>query len=149
MLIEKILLLTAFASAFYHIGVDVVTERETYPGWSLLTHDNFRKLRLAHLRNLFIFFFLPGIIEIVCILILLVLNPTMEVIILLSVSLLLLLVNFGSSALVFAKWQQRISEEDHGPESILMQKILQTNWIRTTIVTLNGFIWFMVVLISN
>jgi hypothetical protein len=142
--IENALLCIALSFAFYHVGVDIVIEKEVYPSWLLLGEEDFRKVRNHYEKSLFLFFYLPGIVELTSIAALLYLVNT-EVQILLWMSLVLLTANFSSSYFFWARWQQQVTTLDLPPESGLVNKIIHTNWIRTTIVIVNG----VVLLIAN
>lgn len=146
-MMEKSLLAVALAAAFYHAGVDVVIDRETYKSWQLLSHPDFRRVRSHYERNLFVFFFLPGIVQIVC-LVSLILTAGMEINYLHFVSLTLIFLNYFLSALLWAKWQKQVSSEDLPPDHPLVNKIIRTNWIRTFIVILNGAVLLCIVIVS-
>lgn len=137
--IENGLLSLTLAFAFYHIGVDMVIEKEVYPSWLLLEKDDFRKVRNHYEKSLFLFFYLPGLIEVASITGLFFLVDT-ETQFLLCTSLGLIVVNFASSYFFWAKWQQQVTKLNLPPESSLVNKIISTNWMRTAIVILNGVV---------
>lgn len=139
MLIDFLFLITLVCGV-YHVGIDTSVQMHIYPSWLLVEKNDFRKIRDHYEKNLFLFFYLPGLIEAASLIILLLFSTEGVTRMLLSTSLFLLALNFLLSYFLWAKWQQRVSHLDLGPGDDLVKKIVRTNWIRTSLIVLNGLV---------
>ncbi len=151
MMSSIILLLSTVALSFYGVGVIWVMELDVFRTWALLNDiEELNRVRGAHWKKLPYFVFAPIGLLLILNILLLWYHPATTPSSLIWLALCLHLLSDVLTAFMSGRWQARLTFEHHGPESPLLTQLINTHWIRTLLVTLNGIVllWAAVVMFA-
>jgi hypothetical protein len=141
-------LLINLALAFYNVGAIWATEVDIFRSWQYVGVREFHALQAAHWRKLPYWIFLPVALALVGSIALVFYHPAGSPAWAIWGNLLCQLASHGGTALMWGRWQAKLSQDPSGPDSVHLSRILQTHWVRTLLITAYGIImlvWAMVV----
>jgi hypothetical protein len=136
----SVFLLLNVALAFYNVGTIWAHEVDIFRSWKLIPPESFRRVQAVHWSKLSYWVLLPvglGLIG--------------------SISLIWYrpgnspewapwcaagcqIASLVLTALLWGRWQAKLSKDPLGPASPFLVRILSTHWIRTLLINASGFI---------
>jgi hypothetical protein len=140
---KELFLLLNTALAFYAVGLIWTQDVNVFRPWKLLNYDDFMKVRRAYWKTTPYLVFIPVGLSLIGAITLIWYHPekvsTNLVYIAVSTHLLIDI----TTALSWGQWQARIARGKAGPDSLLLDKLVRTHWIRAIMVTIYG-VWFLI-----
>ncbi|MDB4940263.1 MAG: hypothetical protein JWO40_688 [Candidatus Doudnabacteria bacterium] len=143
----NILFLLCGALSFYGIGLIWSMELITLRSWMVVDDTElFHKVRGVHWRVLPYLVFIPTGILVLCSTILLWVHPAKILFPLLLLAVLIQYMILVLTGSMWGRWERKISAEHQSSTSPLMKRLRETHWIRTALITLNGLIFFLLLI---
>jgi hypothetical protein len=134
-------LLLNLAFAFYNVGTIWAHEIDTFRTWRLIEPNSFHEVQRVHWRKLPYWIFAPVGVGLVAGIALIWFHPVgfpswaiFGALICQGLSILL-------TAVVWGRWQAKLSQDPCGPESPYLALILRTHWVRTALI--NGYAFLL------
>lgn len=137
-----IFLLANFALAFYLVGAIWAHEVDIFRNWQVLDPENFLRLQAVHWKKLPYWVFIPLGIALIGSIILIWYHPANSPLWAIWGNLGCQLLSHILTAIFWGPWQAKLSKDTAGGESVYLQKILATHWIRTLLINAYAFILF-------
>lgn len=144
---EIIFLEVLLAVAFYNIAVICLMQVEIFPSWQLLDFKTFQKVRGAHWNTLPWLVFISVGISLAGAIALMWYHPKGTPKWMLWAGLALQILAHGLTAAFWGRWQGIIHWENLGPNDPLVTHMIETHWIRTSLVTLYGILLLCMTLV--
>jgi hypothetical protein len=145
----KVFLLLNLALAFYNVGTIWAHEVDIFRSWKLVPQDAFHRLQAAHWRKLPYWVLLPVGLALAGSIALLRYRPANSPAWAVWCALVFQIASLVLTALLWGRWQAKLSKDPLGPASPYLIKILSTHWIRTALINAYGFtllVWAIVTL---
>jgi hypothetical protein len=145
-----IFLLANMALAFYNTGTIWAMEVDIFRSWRLLDKTSFAAVRKAHWKKLPYWIFTPVGLAFAGAIILVWYHPACSPPSAIWINLVSQLSSHLGTAIFWGPWQARLSTDPLAAESPLLQKILRTHWVRTSLITICGgnlFVWVVLVVL--
>ena len=139
---SNILLLSNLALAFYNTGTIWAMEIDIFRSWKLLDKQSFSGVRKAHWKKIPYWIFVPVGLALVGSIALIWYHPDGSPAWAIWATIGCQLCSHFLTALFWGPWQAKLSTDEQGPDSPLLRKILQTHWIRTTLINAYAGILF-------
>lgn len=130
---ERFLLLN-LALSFYNVGTIWAHEVDIFRSWKLLDADTFRRIQTAHWHKLPYWIFLPMGLALAGAIALIWHHPLGSPTWAIWSVLACLLTAYVLTAVLWGRWQAKLSKDPLGPSSRYLGKILSTHWIRTLLI---------------
>jgi len=142
-------LLINMALAFYNTGMIWVHEVDIFPRWKLMETGTFNKVREAHWKDLPFLVFIPVGLGFTGSVILLWYHPDGSPAWATWGNFLCQLCSHVLTLIYWGRWQANISPV-LGPRDPLLDKIIRTHWVRTTLITAYALIFLVwAILVCN
>jgi hypothetical protein len=144
-----IFLLANLALAFYNTGTIWAMEVDIFRSWRLLDKPSFASVRKAHWKKLPYWIFIPVGLAFAGAIMLIWIHPVNTPVWAIWTNVLIQLCSHLLTAVFWGPWQAKLSTDPQAAQSPILQKILHTHWIRTTLISLyaiNLFVWAIIVL---
>jgi hypothetical protein len=135
----KTFLLLNLALAFYNVGTIWAMEVDIFRSWKLVGGD-FHKVQEVHWRKLPYWIFTPVGLALLGGIVLVWYHPANSPAWGYLGSLLCQATSLILTAIFWGQWQAMLSQDPLGPNSLYLQKILATHWIRTLLINAYAFI---------
>jgi hypothetical protein len=128
------LLLLNLALAFYNVGTIWAHEVDIFRSWRLVDPITFQRIQAVHWRKLPYWVFLPVGIALVGSICMIWYRPAGSPEWAAWGALGCQIASHSLTALLWGKWQARLSKDPRGPASPYLARILSTHWIRTLLI---------------
>src|SRR5215472_1940326 len=132
-------LLLNMALAFYNIGTIWAHEVDIFRSWKFVCPSSFRQIQSVHWRKLPYWIFLPLGLALIGSIILIWYQPSRSPKWTAGLALGFQMASHVLTALLWGRWQAKLSKDPLGPESPYLTKILSTHWVRTLLINAYGF----------
>jgi hypothetical protein len=139
---SNILLLSNLALAFYNTGTIWAMEIDIFRSWRLMDKQTFSIVRKAHWKKIPYWIFIPVGVAFAGSIALIWYHPDGSPVWAIWGTIACQLCSHILTALFWGPWQAKLSLDPQGPNSSLLRKILQTHWIRTTLINAYAAILF-------
>ncbi len=136
----NLLLLVNLALSFYLVGAIWAIEVDIFRTWKLVNAKNFHTAQTIHWHKLPYWVFAPLALALVGSIALIEYHPKNSPAWAIWGNLGCQLLSHLLTAILWGPWQAKLAKDPSGPESIYLEKILATHWIRTLLINLYGFI---------
>lgn len=136
----NVFLLLNLALAFYLVGTIWAHEVDTFRSWRLICAKDFPIVQSVHWRKLSYWIFTPLGLALIGSIALIWYHPAIAPAWAIWGNLAAQVVSHVLTAILWGRWQAKLSHDDRGPQSPYLSKILATHWIRTLLINLYGFI---------
>jgi hypothetical protein len=136
----KAFLLLNRALSFYLIGAIWAVEVDIFRSWKLIGAKDFHMVQSAHWRKLPYWVFTPLALALAGSIALLWFHPAGSPAWAIWGNLGCQLASHVLTAIYWGRWQASLSEDDRGPASPYLARILATHWIRTLLINSYGLI---------
>jgi hypothetical protein len=146
-----IFLVVNLALAFYNTGTIWAMEVDIFSSWRLLDKTSFNAVRKAHWKKLPYWIFIPVAAALIGSIALIWYHPQGSPAWAIWGNLACQLCSHILTAVFWGPWQARLSLDAKAAQSPLMQKILDTHWVRTMLINWYAFIqlFWVVKVIAN
>jgi hypothetical protein len=134
------LLLLNLALAFYNAGTIWAHEVDIFRSWKLVDPVTFHRVQGVHWRKLPYWVFLPVVLALAGSISLIWYRPANSPVWAMWCALGCQIASHVLTALLWGRWQAKLSKDPLGSASPWLAKILATHWIRTLLINANGFI---------
>ncbi len=138
----SLFLLANLALAFYNVGTIWAHEVDIFRTWKLLGPDTFRRVQTVHWHKLAYWVFIPVGLSLLGSIVLIWYHPLGSPSWAIWGNLLFQLLSHILTALMWGRWQAKLSQDKLGSRSPYLQKILRTHWIRTALINAYAFVLF-------
>ncbi len=133
-------LLLNLALAFYNVGTIWAHEVDIFRSWRLVGPDAFHRIQTVHWRKLPFWVFLPVGLAFAGSIGLVWYRPAHSPAWAAWCALSCQIASHALTALLWGRWQAKLSKDALGPASPYLAKILSTHWIRTLLINAYAFI---------
>jgi len=141
-------LMLNLALAFYNVGTIWAHEVDIFRSWKLLPTDAFHRVQEVHWRKLPYWVLLPVGLALVGSVSLIWYHPQNSPVWAVWSALGCQTASHILTAILWGRWQAKLSKDPLGPASPYLGKTLSTHWIRTLLINAYAFILFASVIIS-
>ena len=135
-----VFLLLNLALAFYNVGTIWAHEVDIFRSWKLVPPDAFQRVQAVHWRKLPYWVLLPVGLGLVGSISLIWYKPVHSPAWAVWCALGCQIAAHVLTALLWGRWQAKLSKDPLGPASPYLAKILSTHWIRTMLINAYGAI---------
>lgn len=135
----SVFLLLNLALAFYNVGTIWAHEVDIFRSWKLVPQDGFHRVQAAHWGKLPYWVLLPLVLALAGSVTLIWYRPAGSPEWAVWCTLGFQVVSHAFTALLWGRWQAKLSKDPLGPASPYLAKILCTHWIRTVLINAYGF----------
>ena len=136
----NVFLLLNLALSFYLVGAIWAHEVDIFRSWKLVSRAQFGMIQKAHWRKLPYWVFAPLGLALGGSIALIWYHPALAPHWAIWGNLNAQLISHVLTAILWGRWQARLSKDDRGPDSPHLSKILSTHWIRTVLINAYGLI---------
>jgi hypothetical protein len=136
----KAFLLLNLALSFYLIGAIWAVEVDIFRSWKLIGPKDFHMVQSAHWRKLPYWVFTPLALALTGSIALIWFHPAGSPAWAIWGNLGCQFASHVLTAIYWGRWQASLSEDDRGPASPYLARILATHWIRTLLINSYGLI---------
>jgi len=136
----KIFLLANMALAFYLVGAIWAHEVDIFRSWKLVDANSFHAVQRAHWEKLVYWVFIPLGLALLGSVGLVWFHPSGSPSWAIKSNLGLLVSALFLTTIFWGRWQMKLSEDSAGRDSIYLDKILKTHWVRTALVSAYGLV---------
>jgi len=130
----SLFLLLNIALAFYNVGTIWAHEADIFRSWRLVDPQTFRRIQAIHWRKLPYWIFAPAGFAFLGSLMLLWYHPSGTPLGLVEGAFACILTSHVLTALLWGRWQAKLSQDERGGASPYLTRILSTHWIRTGLI---------------
>jgi hypothetical protein len=134
---RSIFLLLNLALAFYNMGTIWAHEIDIFPSWKLLDPKTFHLVQTVHWKKLTLWIFIPVGLSFLGSIALFWYHPDKTANWEIWSAFILQFLSHVLTAFFWGPWQAKLSKDKSGGQSVLLQKILYTHWVRTALI--NGY----------
>jgi hypothetical protein len=127
-------LLLNLALAFYNAGTIWAIEVDIFRSWKLVPQQAFHRIQTVHWRKLPYWIFLPVGLAFIGSIALIWYRPSDSPSWSVWCALGFQLASHVLTALLWGRWQAKLSQDARGPASPYLAKILSTHWLRTLLI---------------
>ncbi len=131
---STILLLTNLALAFYNTGTIWAMEIDIFRSWQLLDPQSFSIVRKVHWKKIPYWIFIPVGLALAGSFALIWYHPSGSPVWAIWGTIGCQLCCHFLTAVFWGPWQAKLSGDQQGPKSPLLQKIIRTHWVRTALI---------------
>ena len=145
-------LLANLALAFYLVGAIWAHEVDIFRNWRVLDPENLHRVQTVHFRKLPYWVFAPLAAALAGSIVLIWHHPAGSPAWAIWGNLSCQVVSHSLTAHLWGPWQARLSRDRDGGNSVYLDRILRTHWIRTILITAYGAImlaWAIVMVGSS
>ncbi len=142
-----VFLLLNLALAFYNVGTIWAHEVDIFRSWKLVPQEAFHRLQAAHWRRLPYWVLLPVGLAFAGSITLIWYRPARSPLWAVWCALVFQIASHVLTALLWGRWQAKLSKDPLGPASPYLTKIVSTHWIRSLLINAYGFtllVWAIV-----
>jgi hypothetical protein len=136
----KVFLLANLALSFYLVGAIWAVEVDIFRSWKLVDPQDFPTVQEVHWRKLPYWVFTPLALALIGSLALVKYHPAGSPAWAIWGNLGCQVAALLLTALFWGRWQASLSKDRAGPNSVYLDKILATHWIRTALINAYAFI---------
>ncbi|MBV8842791.1 MAG: hypothetical protein JO307_08270 [Bryobacterales bacterium] len=133
-----IFLLLNLVLAFYNVGTIWAHEVDIFRSWNLVPRDAFHRVQAVHWGKLPYWVLLPVGLALAGSISLIWYRPANSPV-WVWCGLAFQVASHALTALLWGRWQAKLSKDPLGPTSPYLRKILSTHWIRTMLINAYGF----------
>jgi hypothetical protein len=137
---SKVFLLLNLALAFYNVGTIWAREIDIFRSWKLLDPRNFHTVQRVHLQKLRYWVLTPVGLSQLGSIMLIWYHPGNSPLWCIGGVVLWQALSILLTASYWGRWQAGLAEDQLGPDSLYLEKILSTHWVRTFLVNFNALI---------
>jgi hypothetical protein len=136
----RVFLLANMALSFYLVGAIWAHEVDIFRSWKLIDAKNFHAVQQEHWRKLPYWIFTPLALALSGSIVLVWFHPVGSPAWAIGGNLGLLVLSLVLTALLWGKWQAKLSKDTAGPQSVYLVMILKTHWVRTMLINAHAFV---------
>ncbi len=143
-----VFLLLNLVLAFYNVGTIWAMEIDIFRTWKLVGKKEFLTIQTTHWHKLPYWIFTPVALALIGGLLLTFFHPPGSPAWAIFGNIGAQLLSLLLTVVFWGRWQVALSRDEAGPESVYLDKILKTHWIRTLLITLYAVIllaWVLIV----
>src|SRR5947209_10961767 len=130
----SVFLLLNLALAFYNVGTIWAHEVDIFRSWKLVPQDAFHSVQEAHWKKLRYWVLLPVGLAVAGSVTLIWYRPVGSPVWAVWCALAFQIASHAFTALLWGRWQAKLSKDPLGAASPYLAKILSTHWIRTLLI---------------
>jgi hypothetical protein len=136
-------LLFNLALGFYNTGIIFAHEIDIFRSWKFIDKKDFHEVQLAHWKKLPYWVLSPAGLALVDAFVPFLFHPNDSPGWAIYGVLVCQILATLLTAIFWGRWQGRLADDDLGPKSPYLDKILKTHWIRTLLISLSAIIFFL------
>ena len=136
-------LLLNMALAFYNVGIIWAHEVDIFRSWRLVEASTFHAIQSVHWRKLPYWVLAPAALALAGSVALVWYRPTESPAWAVWCALGCQLAAHALTAVLWGRWQAKLSKDPLGSKSVHLTKITSTHWIRTSLVTAYGLVLYV------
>ena len=137
---SKVLLLLTLALSFHLLSGIWAHEIDIFRSWRLINGQDFHAVQRAHWRKLPYWIFVPMGLALAASIALIWHHPSGSPAWLIWSNIGCQVTSLALTAIFWGRWQGMLVQDDRGPQSPYLTRILATHWIRTLLVNASGFV---------
>lgn len=135
-------LLANLALAFYLAGAICAVEVDIFRSWKLIGPQDFPTVQDVHWRKLPYWVFIPLALALAGSLALIWYHPARSPLWAIAGNLGCQVLSLALTAIFWGRWQAKLSHDPAGSQSVYLEKILKTHWVRTALINAYALILF-------
>ena len=143
-----VFLIANLALAFYNAGTIWAHEVDIFPSWRFVPEEAFHRLQAAHWRKLPYWVLLPVALALAGSIVLIWYRPVNSPVWAVWCAPAFQIASHALTALLWGRWQAKLSKDPLGPASPWLTSILATHWIRTMLINAYAFTLFIWTIVS-